>query len=204
MASAAESLPPRGVEELALEDASEYPAAVYVSRRDATRDASALPLVARRLYALLDLRELVEEQLRDPARLRKLGATRRRLNDLNRELRQPFGSRKPYEGKNGHEKGLSKQRDIALADLEVLENSETHDRLELVEVWASAYVQTAQALTAYRPYRVEETERYSVYIEQGTDHPKAMVIIRSGFDDALAQHAVQRWCGREDSGEGEE
>jgi hypothetical protein len=188
----------RGELTLAVEPASEVPRALYVSRRPVTRELSDLPLVARRLYALVSLRALAEELLADPVRERGIRQAEARLGSVNAELRLPFKSRKPYEGQSGREIRLARQRDQVLAELGVAESEAATERLDEVEPWARAYVQTTDALTAYRVYRFESGQGYTAYAEDLGEARPHVSVVCGAFDDVLAKGVIEAWCGAEE------
>jgi hypothetical protein len=168
--------------------------AVYVSREPVTEDASALPLVARRIYTLVALRDLVEERLNSADVRRHIAQVRGKLSRVNEELRLPYASREPFVGDSGERQRLAKRRDDVLVELAEAESTPADDRYARIEPWAEPYLQLPEPLTAYRPYRVERGAGYALYVEENVLRARAIVVCEAGFVDGLARRVIAKWC----------
>jgi hypothetical protein len=189
--SAEEEVEPRAAT-LNVEPAETERAAVYVSREPVSEDASGLPLVARRIYPLVAVRDLVEERLNSADVRRRIGQVRGKLSKINGELRLPYASREPFVGDSGERQRLAKQRDDVLVELAEAESTPADDRYARIEPWAEPYLQLPEPLTAYRPYRVERGAGYTLYVED-VQRARAIVVC-SAFADGLARRVISKWC----------
>jgi len=182
--------------EITVEQAANHPMAVYVSIKPIKEDVSHLPIIARLIYMLIDVRELVNEHMNDPIYLRTLGKTRAKLHELNYALKIARDNRDIYIPNVGDNPRIITQREQILVELQQFENVQSDTKLATIEDWAIPYVQTTDTLTAYRFYHYKAMETYNVYFEMGVDRPKAIVVQHiTPFDDYVARKVILDWCG---------
>jgi hypothetical protein len=147
------------------------------------------------------VRDLLEEQLTETARVRRQRQLIGTLGGLNYKLKLDKDSREAFEGEGRVEARLVAQRNAVLLELDIIERSRADELLGEVEGWADLYAQEGDALTAYRPYRMESGDGYALYVEQEVEGGKALVggaramVVVNSFDDRLARRVIGEWCG---------
>jgi hypothetical protein len=177
-----------------VEGLSSMPMAMYVSKNPVSKSFADLPVIARLIYPLVDVKGVVDDYMNNPIRLRTLGRAYGKLHELNYALKLAKENMKPYEADVGKNKRLVEQRSGVIIEINQLESVTSSSKLEFVDEWAIPYVQMVNPLTAYRVYHYLYDDLYKMYVEVGVDRPR-VVIVMSTFDDYVAKKVVERWCG---------
>ena len=75
--------------------------------------------------------------------------------------------------------------------MNISESQRADERLTDIEKWANLYYQTTEHLTAYRVYKYEKNETFTLYIQDETDK---LMIVSDSFDDDKIKGIVDVWC----------